>query len=239
MANLKLLLIAILALQTCDAIGQTAIKIDTGPHSTFVERGERRTIAWNDMTGSLVDVDGLAWGALEKGLGSHLVLPRGKIYLKNTDLLRSDLNGRLVRATGVLRRSRVNAAPKGAQGYGQPFEYYYLDVVHLSRIVKLELDQLLPTKNDWILPGVTAEKAEQMIQDRNLDEYLLALRAPKDGATTKSYLVSDGVVLVYRILDGRIASVSKINLNDPAQKADDEWITLNGFKLPSINRNAR
>ena len=238
MANLKLLLIAILLLPACNVFGQAVIKIEAGPNSTFVERGQKRTIAWNDMTGSVVDVDGLAWGAFEKGLGSHLVLPRGKVYLKNTDLLNSDLNGRLVRATGILMKSSVDAAPKGAQGYSQPFEYYYLDVVDISGIAKLELDQLLPTKNDWILPGVRAENAERMIQDRNLKEYLLALRAPTDGSTTKSYLVSDGLVLVYRVLDGRIASVSKIKLNKPG-KADDEWITLNGFKLSPVPTNAR
>ena len=238
MANLKLLLIAILALPACNVFGQAASKIDAGPHSTFVERGQKRSIAWNDMTGRLVDVDGLAWGAFEKGLGSHLVLPRGKIYLRNTDLLDSDLNGRLVRVTGILKKSRVDPAPKNAQGYSQSFEYYYLDIVHVSRIEKLELDQLLPTKNDWILPGVTAENAERMIQARKLDEYLLALRAPTDGSTTKSYLVSDGLVLVYRVLDGRIASVSKIKLNKPG-KIDDEWISVNGFKLPPVAKNAR
>lgn len=238
MANLKLLLIAILVLPACNVFGQDTIKIDADPNSTFVERGQKRTIAWNDMIGSVVDVDGLAWGAIEKGLGSHLVLPRGKIYLKNTDLLDSDLNGRLVRATGILRKSNVDAAPKGVQGYSQPFVYYYLDVIDISGIAKLELDQLLPTKNDWILPGVRAENAERLIQARNLKEYLLALRAPTDGSTTKSYLVSDGLVLVYRVLDGRIASVSKIKLNKPG-KVDDEWITLNGFKLPPVAKNAR
>jgi hypothetical protein len=210
MANLKLFLIAILAMPACNAIAQTTNTVDSSPHSTFIERGEKRTIAWNDMVGRIVDVDGLAWGAFDKGLGSHLVLPHGKVYLKNPDFLNSDQNGNLVRVTGVLRKSRIDAAPKGAQGYSQPFEYYTLDVVEITRIEKLELDQ-----------------------DRNLKEYLLALRAPTDGSTTKSYLVSDGLVLVYSILDGRIATVSKIKLNNPG-KVDDEWIRLKGFKLPPI-----
>jgi len=85
---------------------------------------------------------------------------------------------------------------------------------------------------------VSAENVAQMIQDRNLKEYLLALQASTDGSTTKSYLVSDGLVLVYRILNGRIASVSKIKLNKPG-KADDEWISVNGFKLPPVRRIAR
>ena len=238
MANLKLFLIAIFALPACNVFGQAAVKIDDGPNSTFMERGQKRTIAWNDMTGRLVDIDGLAWGAFEKGLGSHLVLPNGKVYLKNADLLNSDQNGRLVRATGVLRKSRVDAAPKSAQGYAQPFEYYSLDVVEIVRIEKLELDQLLPTKNDWILSGSSAENVSLMIQNRKFNEYLLALRAATDGSTTKSYLVSDGIVLAYRVLDGRVVSVSKIKLNEPG-KGDDEWITISGFKLPPVAKNAR
>ena len=94
-----------------NALAQTSIKIDPGSHSTVVERGGKRTIAWNDMIDRIVDVDGLAWGAFHKGLGSHLVLPHGKVYLSNTDLLKSDLNGRLVRVTGILRKSHVSAAP--------------------------------------------------------------------------------------------------------------------------------
>ena len=86
MANLKLLLIAILAMPLGNALAQTSIKIDSGPHSTVVERGGKRTIAWNDMIDRIVDVDGLVWGAFHKGLGSHLVLPHGKVYLSNTDL---------------------------------------------------------------------------------------------------------------------------------------------------------
>ena len=238
MANLKLLLIAILAMPLGNALAQTSIKIDSGPHSTVVERGGKRTIAWNDMIDRIVDVDGLVWGAFHKGLGSHLVLPHGKVYLSNTDLLKSDLNGRLVRVTGILRKSHVSAAPKGSQGYSQPFGYYSLDVVEITRIEKLQLDQLLPTKNDWIVPSVSAENVAQMIQDRNLKEYLLALRASTDGSTTKSYLVSDGLVLVYRILNGRIASVSKIKLNKPG-KVDDEWISVNGVKLPPVRKSAR
>ena len=239
MAHLKLLLITIFALQAPAAIGQTAIKLDAGPQSTYVERGQKRTISWNDMIGSLVEVDGLAWGAFEKGLGSHLVLPRGKIYLENSDLVASDLNGRLARVAGVLRKSRVDAAPKYAQGYSQAFEYYYLDVVDISQVAKLEFDQLLPTKNDWIRPGVTAEDAERMIKDRNLNEHLLALRTPARGEITKSYLVSEGIVIVYRILDGRVISVWKIKLNDLAKRIDDEWITLKGFKLQPISEIAR
>lgn len=234
MAYLKLFLIAILAMPACNAIAQATNTVDSSPHSTFIEHGERRTIAWNDMVGRIVDVDGLAWGAFDKGLGSHLVLPHGKVYLKNPDFLNSDQNGHLVRVTGVLTKSRVDAAPKGAQGYSEPFEYYTLDIVEITRIEKLELDQLLPSKDDWIFHGVSAEIAARMIQDRNLKEHLLALRAPTDGSTTKSYLVSDGLVLVYSILDGRIATVSKIKLNNPG-KVDDEWIPLKGFKLPPIH----
>lgn len=241
MKNLKLLLIAIFAMPVSCAFAQKAIKIDTGPHSTFVEGGTKRTIAWNDMVDRVVDVDGLAWGALEKGLGSHLVLANsqnGKVYLRGADLLEADLNGRLVRVSGVLRKTRVEAAPKFAQGYSKPFEYFYLDVVQISPIDRLELDQLLPTENDWVLPGSAVADVERMIQSRSLEAYTLALRASTDGSTTKSFLVSDGLVLACRVLDGRVISVSKILLNEPG-KMDDEWVSINGFKLPPVPNSVR
>ena len=239
MKHLKLLLIAIFAMPVSCAFAQKAIEIDAGPYSTFVEGGTKRTIAWNDMVDRVVDVDGLAWGAMEKGLGAHLVLANGqngKVYLKGTNLLEADLNGRLVRVTGVFRKARMEAAPKFAQGYSEPFDYFYLDVVQISPVDRLEMDQLLPTENDWVLPGVAAADVERMIQSRGLQEYPLALRASTDGSTTKSFLVSDGLVLAYQVLDGRVTSVSKILLNEPAARIDDEWVSLNGFKLPPVPR---
>lgn len=206
--------------------------------STFVERGVKHTVAWDDMVGSMVEFDGLAWGAFEKGLGEHVVLPNLKIYLKNLDLIESDLNGRLVRIAGVLRKARVEPAPPGAQGYSQAFDYFYVDTVSVARIEKLKLDQLLPSRDDWIVPGLSADAATRLITERNLQAYPLALSAAKDGTSTSSFLISNDLVLVYRVLDGRVVTVSQINLHE-AGKLDDEWIGVPGFRLPPITNQVR
>ena len=228
-------LIVVVGMPVDFGFSQTAVKIDAGSGSTFIERGEKKWIAYDAMVGQVVDVDGLAWGAFDKGLGAHLILPRGKVYLKDMPL---EQNGRLVRVTGILRKSSVGVAPKGAQGYSQPFDYFSLDIIQMSRIEKVELDQLLPTKDDWVLPGVSADAVAKMIQSRNFAEHPLALAASRDGSTTKSFLVSDGVVLAYRVLDGRVISVSKIKINKPG-KIDDEWAPLNGYKFPPIEQRGR
>lgn len=201
--------------------------------STYIEGGRKHTVAWDDMMGSIVEVDGLAWGAFDKGLGPHVVMANHKIYLENIDLIEADLNGRLVRITGVLRKSRVDPAPRGAQGYSQPFEYYYLDTVAVNNIDKVKLDQLRPSKDDWIVPGLSADAAAKLIADRNMQAYPLALAAEKYGSETHSHLVSDRVVVVYRIINGTVSSVSQINLNGIG-KVDDDWVQLPGFRLPPL-----
>ena len=160
------------------------------------------------------------------------------VYLKNLDLLNTDLNGRLIRVTGVLRKSRVEAAGKFAQGYSQPLEYFYIETISASRIEKLEQDQLLPSKNDWIIAGLSADTVANYITDRKLKPYALSLAASKDGSRTHSFLVSEGLVLAYSVLNGRVSSVSKIHLNNLG-KSDDKWVGVKGFKLPPVQTTAR
>ena len=50
-------------------------------------------------------------------------------------------------------------------------------------------------------------------------------------------MVSQGLVLVYRVLNGDVISVSQISLNGVG-KLDDEWVDLPGFRLPSIRELA-
>ena len=206
--------------------------------STHIVDNTKKEIAWNDMVDQIVDVDGLAWGAFEKGIGPYAVLPRGRVYLKNLDLLNTDFNGRLIRVSGVLRKSRVEPAGKFAQGYSQPFEYFYIEIISASRIDKLEHDQLLPTEHNWIVAGLSADTAAKYIADRNLQPYALSLAAPNDRSTSHSYLVSDGLVLTYRVQDGRVSTVTKIHLNSIG-KSDDKRVSVKGFKLPPVQANAR
>ena len=233
MKNLKLLLAVLLSVPACCVFGQNAIEIDAGPHSTFIERGQKRSVAWNDMVDRVVNVEGLAWGAFEKGLGSHLVLPHGKVYIKGVDLHKTDLNGRLVHVTGVLKKSRIEAAPVGAQGYSKPFEYFYLDVIDISQTEKIGIDQLLPTKDDWVLPGASAEHVARLIAARKLDKYPIAITRSTDGATPHAYKVSEGLVLVYMVLRGKVTTVSNIKYSN-AGEPKEQSTTLRGFKLPPL-----
>lgn len=206
--------------------------------SFYIDGNTKHTVAWDDMVGSIVEFDGMAWGAFEKGLGAHVVMPRNKVYLEGVNLLKNDFNGRLIRVAGVLRKTHVERAPKGAQGYSQSFEYFYVDAIAASRIDKVSLDQLLPTKDDWIVPGMSSEAADKVITARKFEPYLLALAAAKDGSETKSFLVSKGVVIVYRVLNGNVVSVSSVQLNG-AGKLDDQWMAVRGFRLPTLTENTR
>jgi len=197
-----------------------------------------RVSTWDDRLGSIVEVEGLAWGAMEKGLGDHILMPHNKVYLKNLDLLKTDLNGKLIRVAGVLRKSRVNPAEKFSQGYTRAFEYYWIETISFKQIEKVTEWQLLPTSDDWIVPGISADSALKLVSDRQLQPYPLALAASKDGSTTHSYLVSEGIVLVYRELKGNIVSVSQIKLNGVG-KVDDDWLEIPGFRLPSVAQKSQ
>jgi hypothetical protein len=95
------------------------------------QQGSLKTInpdrPWDDLLGKRVVAEGLAWGAFAKGLGEHVILEDAKVYVRKIDYLKHDLDGRLVRVTGVLRRQRMTKAPPGAQGYSDGFDYYVIE----------------------------------------------------------------------------------------------------------------
>src|SRR5438045_1685479 len=71
--------------------------------------GEKKTVSWDEFIGQVVSVDGLGWGAFEKGQGEHLILPQSeRIYLRDN---KREMEGRLVRVTGVLRKYHQPASP--------------------------------------------------------------------------------------------------------------------------------
>ena len=199
--------------------------------STFVEGNVKRTIAWDDLVGSIVEVDGLAWGAFEKGLGPRLVLPHGKVYLRNFNL-DNESNGRLLRVAGILRKATVEPARPGEQGYGTRFEYFYIESFAVERIEKIEQDQLLGSKAHWIAPGIASTVADHLIRSRGYQPYGLSLVLPKGAAPPRSFQISEKQVLVYNELDGFVKSVTIINLNGFG-KADDEKKSVPAFRLPA------
>jgi hypothetical protein len=87
--------------------------------------------------GSEITVEGLAWGYMNKGLSDWLTTGAGmRIYASGVDY--EDLNGRLVRFTGILHKRRMEAAPPGAQGYGQAFDYYEIEVAKAAMIDRVQ-----------------------------------------------------------------------------------------------------
>jgi hypothetical protein len=92
--------------------------------------GSRRVRAWPDVVGERVVAEGLAWGVREKGLGQRVILDYGHVYVDGAELLR----GKLVRVVGKLERRRVRAAPPGAQGYGEDFDYFCIKAEKIEQV---------------------------------------------------------------------------------------------------------
>ncbi len=168
---------------------------------------------WDEMVDRVMTVDGLAWGARSKGLGAHLVFPMGKVYLRGIDLIDADLDGRLVRVSGILRKAAIGPVPQGVQGYPDRFDYFYLDLVQAGRIDKVVHDQLLPSNDAWIMPGLPINDALALIRSRQLSPFGLALAASPDGAVAHSYELSEGEVLLLYELNGVVQSVFKVQVS--------------------------
>ena len=201
--------------------------------STYVKEGQKHTVAWDDFVDQIVTVDGLAWGAHAKGLGQHVVLPAGRVYVRGIDYSKHDLNGRLLRISGFLRKLRVEKAPPNVQGYGETFDYYVLESLEVARIDKIQFDQLLPSTFAWIVVGAETDAALRTIGRLEFQKYTLALTGSDDGSTPHSYQITESEVLLFSDLNGRIKSITKIQLNDPSKRVDDQWIPVKAYRLPS------
>ncbi len=198
--------------------------------STYVEGGTKHIVSWNDWVGKVVTVDGLAWGAYDKGLGQHLILPSGRVYIQDVDYLKHDLNGRLLRVSGYLRKSRVKKAPSKAQGYSKPFDYFSIETFAVERIEQIQHDQLLPSPFDWIVLGGKTEDALRSLNRLKYQKVALSL-TPKAGSTPHAYHVSDAETLFFYDSGGRITSIGRIKLNDPRKRIDDEGIPVKAYRL--------
>lgn len=203
--------------------------------STYVTNNQKQTISWNDLVGKVVEVDGVVWGKLAKGIGPYLLLVDGqRLYLRNFDAAKNDVNGRLLRVAATLHKGRVEPAPEGVQGYSEPFEYFFLQVIESTRLEKIELDQLLPSASDWILAGDSAARALRAIELRQLQPYYLQFSAPNNGSKLFGFRIDDRITLVFTELDDKVSSVSILQLNDPSFRADDKTFSVSGFRLPPI-----
>jgi len=66
--------------------------------------------------------------------------------------------GRLIQVTGIFRKPMMNAAPKGAQGYGGAFAYLVMEGAKIREIEKME--QSLPPKAEQDDTGQPATQVE-------------------------------------------------------------------------------
>ncbi len=95
----------------------------------------------DNAVGREVIVEGLAWGYMNKGLSNWVMTGQGqRLYISGIDF--EQLNGRLVRLTGTLRKKRMEAAPPGAQGYGRAFEYFTIEVTSAEVIDQVSVGHL-------------------------------------------------------------------------------------------------
>lgn len=127
---------------------------------------------------------------------------------------------------------RTTKAPRGAAGLGAEFNYFVLTPLSIETIEKIGDGLLLPAKSKWVFVGMKVSVAKKLIEDAKGSEYLIAATAPADGSTASSYKMPDGNVLHFTSIDGRLVSMSRIVLNDPRQKSDDEWRGIPGYELP-------
>lgn len=204
--------------------------------STVMVGYEKKYIPWEQFDKTLVEVEGVAWGTADKGLGEHLVLTQNDIvYLENIDLLNTDLDGRLLNVVGIFRKKRVEKAPPGAQGYGQSFDYYSIEVIAARKIEKVEQYQVLPARGEWIVPGMLAAEALQKVQARQWPEYHRSVTAARDDSQSRAFQINAALLLKLTVLNGKLIGVSEIHLSDSGTRYPfEKHVELRGYELPPL-----
>ncbi len=188
---------------------------------------------WTEFDGQVVAVEGIAWPSLRKALPSEqIVFPNGHVFVENAGWKKAELTGKLVRVTGVFETRRTSKAPRGAAGFGSAFNYFVITPLSVETIEKIGDGLLLPAKSKWVFVGMNVDEAKKLIADTRASEYLMATTAPADGSIPSSFKMPDGNILYFTSLDGRLVSMAKIVLNDPAQKSDDQWHEIPGYEIP-------
>lgn len=186
--------------------------VDAQPTSRQAANGTIREIPWNDMVDRVVTLDGVPWGVFSKGLGQYVASPSQQVYLNSLARKPEEIEGRLVRVTGILRRHHMPAAPPGAQGYGQAFDYYSIDAFSVEVIEKVERDQLLPVTEDWIYVGMDEEKALDLIASRKFPETGLAMEFRPADVQPRPFLVEQDLALVLLLREKKVSSLMTVKL---------------------------
>jgi hypothetical protein len=203
---------------------------DAQPTSRHAANGTVREIAWTDMVDQVVSIDGVAWGWLHKGIGQYVASPSQQVYLNSLARKPEEIDGRLVRVTGILRRHHMPAAPPGAQGVSQEFDYYSIDAFSVEPIERVERDQLLMVGEDWIYVGMDGKRAVDLVRARQLSEFHFAVENPRDGAENFAYVVGDGLAIMFDVLSNKVVRMWTVKFY-PEGKRLNEWTEVRGHRI--------
>ena len=108
-------------------------------------------------------------------------------------------------------------------------------MIDVQRIDKLVRDQLLPSAYDWLIPGLPIKAATDLIRSRRFPEYGLSLAAAPDGSKAHSYQVGDTELIVFYELNGRVKSVTRVELNGVA-RGGHKWVRLSAYRLQRLKK---
>jgi hypothetical protein len=106
-------------------------------HAEDFVRSGRSLLAWSEAVGERVVVEGIAFGSLEKnaGGGAYVILHANNvIYLPGAKFFEHDADGRLIRASGVLRKRLIKAARPGEAGIANDLVIFLIEDADWKRI---------------------------------------------------------------------------------------------------------
>jgi len=83
-------------------------------------------------------VEGIAWGALEKGFGPYVILNGDRVYVDGLDRLGTNAEGKLIRVVGVLAVQRIPAARHGSAGPSDDVLIYRIERAKWEFIERVE-----------------------------------------------------------------------------------------------------
>lgn len=108
-------------------------------HEPAVDNRKPDAKSWESYLGKQVQVEGLACGLFDKGVGPYLVMADGAMcYVQGLDDKPTEFDGRIVRAKGTLTKRTYEKSPPTSQGFAESFFVYALDDAKLTKLDKAE-----------------------------------------------------------------------------------------------------
>lgn len=126
----------VLTIFSLTMFGQTLCAADEAASDRTALHVHQESAISAALVGRKIVVEGIAGGALEKGLGPYLIFGKMKLYVRNLDFVKPEpLDKKPLRITGVLRHEHIDKAPPGTQGFAEDLDFY---VIEATRCVVLE-----------------------------------------------------------------------------------------------------